>query len=419
MLGSPPTGRIEFSSVWTGEQMIVWGGTGTADSDSTGGRYDPVADQWFATPATGAPPGRLNHAAAFTGTQMLVFGGKTYASASVAGAYCPPCIDSDEDTICNGGDNCPRVSNAEQANQDGDGSGDLCDCAPLDPAIYQNAPQGCDDVNNDCLDPDWPGGAVSELDLDGDGYKPCAGDCDDGNAEAHPGATELCNGFDDDCDGSADVEVSFYVDADFDDWGAGAPLVRECPGTVGLATRSGDCDDSDPAVHPAAADASCNALDENCDGFDGGGADPDSDALGTQCDNCPALHNPTQADLDLDSEGDVCDLDDGVILQLRSECDRIEWQAEAGFTSFHVYEGDLALLAATGEYTQAPGSNPLAQRTCHVTADFLADAGDPPLGSVQFALISGVAGGVESSLGSDSTGTERPNTQPCGGTLSP
>ena len=54
----------------------------------------------------------------------------------------------------------------------------------------------------------------SGADLDGDGYTLAQGDCDDNNAAVHPGATELCNGIDDDCDGQVDegVQLTFYRD---------------------------------------------------------------------------------------------------------------------------------------------------------------------------------------------------------------
>jgi N-acetylneuraminic acid mutarotase len=51
--------------------MIVWGGSSLND----GGQYDPIANTWTATTATGVPSGRLNHTAVWTGSRMIVWGG--------------------------------------------------------------------------------------------------------------------------------------------------------------------------------------------------------------------------------------------------------------------------------------------------------------------------------------------------------
>jgi len=69
-----PSGRSFPSAVWTGTEMIVWGG-GDGNSDlNTGGRYNPSTDSWQATSTTGAPSGRELHTAVWTGTEMIVWG---------------------------------------------------------------------------------------------------------------------------------------------------------------------------------------------------------------------------------------------------------------------------------------------------------------------------------------------------------
>lgn len=63
------------TAVWTGKEMIVWGGWRTVGADNRGNRYDPVADVWKPMAADGAPAPRIQHAAFWTGNEMLVWGG--------------------------------------------------------------------------------------------------------------------------------------------------------------------------------------------------------------------------------------------------------------------------------------------------------------------------------------------------------
>jgi len=105
--------------------------------------------------------------------------------------------------------------------------------------------------------------------------------------------------------------------------------------------------------------------------------------------------------------------DDGLILLFRTEPGWIEWQTDAGATTYNVYQGDLSVLRATGEYTQAPGSNALAERACAIEMPEFLDPDNPPAGEVQFALVGGVSSGVEGGLGTNSAGVPRANTHPC------
>jgi len=77
-----PTGRDFPTAVWTGSEMIVWGGysyDGTDHFWNTGGRYNPNTDSWLPTSITNAPDGREEHTAVWTGTEMIVWGGYFYA----------------------------------------------------------------------------------------------------------------------------------------------------------------------------------------------------------------------------------------------------------------------------------------------------------------------------------------------------
>ena len=70
-----PTGRDAHTAVWTGTEMIVWGGYGGSGSFNDGGRYNPMSNAWTALPTNGSPVARQNHTAVWTGTEMVVWGG--------------------------------------------------------------------------------------------------------------------------------------------------------------------------------------------------------------------------------------------------------------------------------------------------------------------------------------------------------
>ena len=71
-----PSARGDHTAVWIGSEMIVWGGLGSARLLNTGGRYNPTTNSWTATSTTNAPPGRENHTAVWTGSEMIVWGGQ-------------------------------------------------------------------------------------------------------------------------------------------------------------------------------------------------------------------------------------------------------------------------------------------------------------------------------------------------------
>jgi hypothetical protein len=82
-----PTARSGHTAVWTGTEMIVWGGTPTT---LAGGRYDPGTDSWAATSTSGAPVGRTGHSAVWTGTEMIVWGGTAGGSTLATGGRYDP-----------------------------------------------------------------------------------------------------------------------------------------------------------------------------------------------------------------------------------------------------------------------------------------------------------------------------------------
>jgi hypothetical protein len=73
-LSNAPLPRDGHSAIWNGSEMILWGGNDNG-SWNTGGRYNPAMDTWTATSTTNAPTGRSNHTAVWTGSEMIVWGG--------------------------------------------------------------------------------------------------------------------------------------------------------------------------------------------------------------------------------------------------------------------------------------------------------------------------------------------------------
>jgi len=91
-----PSARVGHTTVWTGSEMIVWGGewsdfVGTNICWNTGGRYDPATDTWTPTSTVGAPSARGGHTAVWTGSKMIVWGGQEASGefVSTGGIYDP------------------------------------------------------------------------------------------------------------------------------------------------------------------------------------------------------------------------------------------------------------------------------------------------------------------------------------------
>lgn len=91
------------------------------------------------------------------------------------------------------------------ADADLDGFDTVTDCDDGDATVYPGAPELCDGLNNDC-----DAATVETIDSDGDGYTVCTGDCDDGDTRAVPGGAEECDGIDNDCSGHTDDRMDCW-----------------------------------------------------------------------------------------------------------------------------------------------------------------------------------------------------------------
>jgi hypothetical protein len=92
-----PAPRTGHTAVWTGAEMIVWGGEASGTALSTGGRYDPATNTWTAMSSSGAPSARYGHTAEWTGTHMIVWGGTDGIQRFASGAMYDPVTDAWQD----------------------------------------------------------------------------------------------------------------------------------------------------------------------------------------------------------------------------------------------------------------------------------------------------------------------------------
>jgi hypothetical protein len=185
-----------------------------------------------------------------------------------------PCVDNDGDNWC-----------ADE------------DCDDLDAASSPIGIELCDGKDNNCnglVDDGAADTTTWYLDADDDGYgaehlsvelcEAPAGyvedslDCNDLEPASYPGATEICDEIDNNCDGNIDEgdagATTWYADFDGDNYGNPSNTVVSCEAPPGFITVVGDCDDLDPGAYPGATEA-CDESDNNCNGqVDEGAAAP-------------------------------------------------------------------------------------------------------------------------------------------------
>ena len=253
--------RVEHVATSTVYLPYVLNPGSPGDAATTGDNYRDNSEQvYFATP----PPGECEVTVTHKGTLAAW----QYYSLVLSGAGFT-CVDSDGDGFGDPGhpendcpdDNCPTVYNSDQIDVDKDGFGAACDCDDSDSHTYPGAAPNDD-----------PSACMRDADEDGYGDIDATGDivpgtdCDDTDAYVHPAATEVWyDGVDQDCDGMNDF------DADMDGY------VHEAYSAEvgGSASGTGDCDDADATIHPAATEVWYDGVDQDCNGLNDFDADMD------------------------------------------------------------------------------------------------------------------------------------------------
>jgi hypothetical protein len=281
--------------------------------------------------------------------------------------------------------------------------GDDSDCDDSDAAVHPGADESCNGIDDDCDgevdEEDAVDAATWYADVDSDGYGDMASttaacgqpsgfvgndfDCDDGDAAVSPDADEICNGMDDDCDGTVDEDgavdaPTWYADDDGDSYGDLADTFEACYSPSGYVSDSSDCDDTDSTINPAAAEV-CDGVDNDCDGL----VDPDD------ADDASTWY----ADADADGFGDAsasltsCVVPSGHVSD-DTDCDDSDASAHPGATEYcdgvdtdcdGVLDEDDAVDTATWYLdADADGFGDAASGTaaCTAPSDHVSDATD-------------------------------------------
>ena len=273
------------------------------------------------------------------------------------------------------------------------------DCDDTNPDISPVDPELCDGVDNDC-DGDVDEGVTDTFyaDTDGDGYgdaaatvEACAAssgwvadstDCDDSDATINPAATELCDGADNDCDGTTDETdaadaTTWYRDGDSDGYGDSAASTVSCDVPSGYTDDDNDCDDGDDDIHPG-ADEHCDGVDEDCDGTvddnpvdaDTWYADADGDGYGDAGSTTTACSVPSG----FTSDDSDCDDGDAAIQPAATElCDGADNDCDGTTDEDDASDATTWYLDYDGD---GWGSGRISTTACAQPSGYVADSTD-------------------------------------------
>ena len=263
------------------------------------------------------------------------------------------------------------------------GGTEVCDAAGLvdedcDGTINEIGAVGSDTYYMDGDDDGYGGVSTVEACAMPSGYTATSTDCDDGNPSINPGATEVCDGADNDCDGDTDEAsaadvLTWYFDGDGDGYGSTIFMACSAPSSS-YVSASGDCDDGDSSSYPGAPET-CDGDDNDCDGatdeagaigettwyYDGDGDGFPGSAVSVSACEAPADHLPAPGVWDCDDSDyyrnpdveEVCDGVDWDCDGSDTEIDAVgcvDYHRDADWDGYGVDDDYLCLCSASGEY---------------------------------------------------------------------
>jgi len=326
-----PGPRESHTAVWTGSEMIVWGGDTGLGTTSTGGRYDPASDTWVSTSEVDVPGTRALHSAVWNGTEMIVWGGDSssdghgYLAVNTGGRYIPSTDTWTPTSLAN----APGRRSRHTAIWTGSrmivwGGGPLYTNTGgvYDPfqdtwtptSMSGALPDGREDHSSVWTGREMiiSGGHQGGQPFNGHGgrYDPALSTWVPmsplGEPLARPTSTAVwtgsemlvwggfagtSNGYSGRyCALACEVTRTLYKDFDGDGYGNPAESIESCPQLPGYVENADDCNDQDARIHPGVTEI-CNGLDDDCDGIVDDGLDSDGDGVSDCVDNCPTIPN--------------------------------------------------------------------------------------------------------------------------------